>query len=212
MLITPKTHEVTMARTSAGTKTTTSESAKASKANRSYAGPIVGIAVIAALAALVLLDPPPPGVEFPSQGNTHLAALEEPHPAYNSSPPSSGWHLGLLANWGASEEPIPPELYIHNLEDRGIVFAYNCPDGCEELQSDLTEFVEDEGGFLLLTPYESAIADPAGVEYRAAAVAWKRVFYFDEFDDGTRSELETFISLYQGIDHHAGSGGENLSN
>jgi hypothetical protein len=201
-----------MARTSTGTKTTTSEPSQAPKSRRNYTGPIIGIAVIAAIAALVLLDPPPPGVDFPSQGNVHLAALEEPHPEYNSSPPSSGWHLGFLANWGVSEDPIPPEIYIHNLEDRGIVMTYNCPDACDDLQADLTGFVEDEGGFLVLTPYEDRIVDPDGVEYRAAAVAWKRVFYFDDFDDSTKSELETFISLYQGIDHHAGSGGENVAN
>lgn len=198
-----------MARTSTRTK---SESAQPAKPRRSYVGPIIGVAVVAALVALVLLDPPPPGVEFPSQGNVHLAAFDEPHPAYNSSPPSSGWHMGLLAEWGVSEEPLPPELYIHNLEDRGIVLAYNCPDGCDELQADLVDFVESEGGLLLLTPYEESIVDPEGQEYRAAAVAWKRVFYFDEFDGATRGEVETFISLYEGVDHHAGSGGENASN
>ncbi len=199
-----------MARTS--TRTKSDQQDQAPKANRSYTGPIIGVVVVVALAALVLLDPPPPGVEFPSQGNVHLSAFDEPHPEYNSSPPSSGWHMGVLANWGVSEEPLPPELYIHNLEDRGIVLAYNCPDGCEDLQGELTEFVEDEAGLLILTPYEDTIVDPDGEQYRAAAVAWKRVFYFDQFDDSTRSELETFISLYQGIDHHAGSGGANVSN
>lgn len=201
-----------MARTSTRSTSSTAGNEQASKSKRSYAGPIVGLVVIGALAALVLLDPPPPGVEFPSQGNIHLAALDETHPPYNSSPPSSGWHMGFLAEWGVSEEPLPPELYIHNLEDRGIVIAYSCPDACDELVTDLTDFVESEGGLMVLTPYEDAIVDPDGQEYRAAAVAWKRVFYFDEFDDAARGEVETFVSLYQGVDHHAGSGGENASN
>lgn len=201
-----------MARTSTRTKSNSTTGEPASKSRRSYTGPLIGVAVVAALAALVFLDPPPPGVEFPSQGNIHLAALDEPHPPYNSSPPSSGWHMGFLAEWGVSEEPLPPELYIHNLEDRGIVLAYNCPDGCDDLQADLTDFVETEGGSLVLTPYEDSIVDPDGQQYRAAAVAWKRVFYFDQFDESTRGEIETFISLYEGIDHHAGSGGENASN
>ena len=201
-----------MARTSTRPKSSTAANDQASKPRRSYTGPIIGVAVIAALAALVLLDPPPPGIEFPSQGNVHLAAIDEPHPPYNSSPPSSGWHMGFLAEWGVSEEPLPPELHIHNLEDRGIVIAYNCPDGCDELQGDLAEFVENEGGLLLLTPHADSIVDPDGQEYQAAAVAWKRVYYFDEFDEATRGEVETFISLYEGIDHHVGSGGENTSN
>jgi hypothetical protein len=201
-----------MARTSTRSKSNTADSDRTSTSKRSYTGAILGVSVVAALVALVLLDPPPPGVEFPSQGNVHLAAIDEPHPPYNSSPPSSGWHMGFLAEWGVSEEPLPPELYIHNLEDRGIVLAYNCPDGCDDLQADLTGFVEEEGGFLVLTPYLDPIVDPDGQEYRAAAVAWKRVFYFDELDDATRAEVETFVSLYEGIDHHAGSGGENVSN
>ncbi len=201
-----------MARTSTRSKSNTADSDRTSTSKRSYTGAILGVSVVAALVALVLLDPPPPGVEFPSQGNVHLAAIDEPHPPYNSSPPSSGWHMGFLAEWGVSEEPLPPELYIHNLEDRGIVLAYNCPDGCDDLQANLTEFVEEEGGLIVLTPYLDPIVDPDGEEYRAAAVAWKRVFYFDEFDDATRAEVETFVSLYEGIDHHAGSGGENVSN
>lgn len=201
-----------MARTSPRTTSNTTDSGPSSKSTRSYIGPVVGVAVVAALVALVLLDPPPPGIEFPSQGNVHLAAIDEPHPAYNSSPPSSGWHMGFLAEWGVSEEPLPPELYIHNLEDRGIVIAYHCPEGCQELQRGLTDFVETEGGLLVLTPYPDPIVDPDGQDYRAAAVAWKRVFYFDEFDEATRGEIATFVSLYEGIDHHAGSGGEAVSN
>lgn len=199
-----------MARTSTRPKNKTSEQENTPKAKRSFVGPIIGLVVVGALAALVLLDPPPPGVEFPSQGNFHLAALEEPHAPYNSSPPSSGPHLGFLANWGPSEEPLPPELFIHNLEDGGVVLAYNCPDGCDELQSGLEAIVTDVGAGTLSTPYEEPIVDPDGNEYRAAAVAWTRVFYFDELTPDVESEIETFISLYRGIDNHVGaSGGVN---
>jgi hypothetical protein len=193
-----------MARTSTRTKTNSADTVQGSKPKRSYTGPIIGVAVIAALVALVVLDPPPPGVEFASQGNVHLSAIEEPHPPYNSSPPSSGPHVGFLANWGPSEEPLPPELFIHNLEDGGIVLAYNCPDGCDDLASGLESIVTDVGAGTLSTPYEEPIVDPDGNEYRAAAVAWTRVFYFDELTPNVESEIETFISLYRGIDNHAG--------
>lgn len=200
-----------MARTSSRPKTKAEEQPVA-KPRRSYTGPIIGVVVVGALIALVALDPPPPGSEFPSQGNVHLAAIDEAHPAYNSSPPSSGWHLGLLAEWGVAEEPLPPELFIHNLEDGGIVIAYNCPDGCDDLRNTLTEFVESEGGRVVLTPYEQPITDPDGQTHPAAVVAWQKVFYIDGFDDATRSEVETFISLYEGIDHHAGRGNEHSPN
>lgn len=201
-----------MARTSSRPKTTAAEAQPAAKPRKSFIGPIIGVVVVGALIALVALDPPPPGSEFPSQGNIHLAALEETHGEYNSSPPSSGWHLGFLAEWGVAEEPLPPELYIHNLEDGGIVIAYNCSEGCADLQSTLEEFVESEGGRVLVTPYEQTITDPDGATHAAAAIAWKKIFYFDVFDDATRSEVETFISLYEGIDHHAGRGNENTAN
>lgn len=173
------------------------------KPNRNYTGVIVGVAVIGALVAFVLLDPPPPGTEFPSQGNFHLAEIDESHAAYNSSPPSSGPHVGFIANWGPSEEPLPEELFVHNLEDGGVVLTYNCPDGCDELEDELQSIVTDVGTSTLSTPYDKPIMDPEGTEYRAAAVAWTRVFYFDELTPDVRAEVETFISLYRGIDHHA---------
>jgi hypothetical protein len=80
---------------------------------------------------LVALDPPPPGIAFPDQGNAPIETPSDPHAPYNSSPPSSGPRFGGLANWGISSEPIPPEVCVHNLEDGGIVFAYDCPDGWE---------------------------------------------------------------------------------
>ncbi len=196
-----------MARTSTRPKSNAAGTEQASRSMRSYTGPIIGLIVIVALAALVFLDPPPPGVEFPSQGNFHLSAIEEPHAEYNSSPPSSGPHVGFLANWGPSEEALPPELFLHNLEDGGIVLAYNCPDGCDELQAGVDAIVTDVGAGTLSTPYENPIVDPDGNEYRAAAVAWTRVFYFDELTPEVESEVETFISLYRGIDNHVGATG-----
>ena len=80
------------------------------------------------------------------------------------------------------------------------------------LQGSLADFVENEGGRVVLTPYEDTIVDPDGEPHAAAVLAWKKIFYFDVFDDATRSEVETFISLYEGIDHHAGRGNENTAN
>lgn len=189
-----------MARTS-NKSTRSPEDAPAKKKPVPWGGIITGVVVVGALAALILFDKPPPGVQFPSQGNFHLASVDEPHTGYNSSPGSSGPHVGLLANWGVHEEPLPEELFIHNLEDGGVVIAYDCPAGCDDLSSGLTELVEDVGGRVVLTPYEGI--EHEGVSYRAAAVAWTRVFYFDELTDEDESEVRTFINIYEGIDHHA---------
>ena len=169
---------------------------------RSWTGPVIGVVAVAVIAVLIVLDPEPPGLEFPSMGNTHLQTLDEPHLPYNSTPASSGPHFGALANWGVHEEPVPEELFVHNLEDGGIVIAYNCPDGCDALQADLEQIVLDQGRASLVTPYEKTIVDPDGNQYRAAAVAWTKVFYFDELTDDVRSELTVFFDINMGVDHH----------
>ena len=194
-----------MARTASRPKTEEKDQSGSARQKRSWTGPIVGILAVVALGALVVLDPEPPGVEFPSQGNLHLQSIDEPHAPYNSSPPSSGPHLGLLASWGVHDEPVPEELFIHNLEDGGVVVTYNCPDGCDDLQTGLEEFVLDQGRASLITPYEQSIVDPDGNQYRAAAVAWTKVFYFDELTDDVRSELGVFFDINMGIDHHGGT-------
>lgn len=160
-------------------------------------------AAIVGVVLLVVLDEPLPGVAFESAGNTHITDVATPHSGYVSSPPSSGPHLGGLAPWGVHDDPVPPELFVHNLEDGGIVFTYDCPDGCPELVGGLGGIVEERGGHLLLTPY-AGIEDPDGASHRAAVVAWSRVLYVDELDDPTRAEIDTFIDLFEGVDHHGG--------
>ena len=158
---------------------------------------IVAIAIV-----LVIIQPPAPGMAFADQGNLHLATVDEPHVVYNSRPPSSGPHLGALATWGESEIQLPPELFIHNLEDGGVVLAYSCGGACPELVDELRALVEQfEGRNLLLMPYQD-IVDPDGLAHRAAAVAWGRVLYFDEFDESTRDQLDKFIKTFEGVDHH----------
>jgi hypothetical protein len=188
-----------MARTS-NKATTEPQAASKKKGPVPWGGIITGGVVVLAVGALIMFDSPPPGVQFPSMGNFHLATIDQPHSGYNSSPPSSGPHVGFLANWGVSEQPIPPELFVHNLEDAGVVIAYDCPDGCDEFRAPLVELVENRGGRLLLTEFNGI--EHEGQRYRGAAVAWTRVFYFDEVDDHTLSEIEVFINLYEGIDHH----------
>ena len=166
---------------------------------------LIGLAVVAGGTALVMLDPPLPGEEYVSMGNAHLASIDEPHEAYNSKPGSSGPHFGSLAGWEVHETPVPEELFIHNLEDRGVVLAYNCPDGCPDLADGLAEIYAEERGNILVTPFEGEIADKAGTKYRAAAVAWARVYHFDELNDETIGEIKAFILAFEGIDHHVGN-------
>jgi hypothetical protein len=178
----------------------------AAKANRRRTMALAAgsVLVVAAAVVLVVIQPPAPGLAFADLGNEHLTSIDEPHIVYNSSPPSSGPHIGSLANWGESEIEVPPELYVHNLEDGGVVLAYSCGSTCSDLVEDLRQVLVDFAGRnLLLMPYQD-IVDPDGVARPAAAVAWGRVLYFDDLSDGTIEQLEKFIRTFEGVDHHVG--------
>ena len=42
-------------------------------------------------------------------------------------PPASGQHWGnTWAEWEMYDDPIPPEVFVHNLEHGGIVLLYRC--------------------------------------------------------------------------------------
>src|SRR6184192_4136745 len=80
-----------------------------------------------------------PGVQFPDQGNLHVASPDTPHEKYNSDPPTSGPHLPYIAPWGVHTRPIPQPLQVHNLEDGGVLVQYNCD--CPELVERLRAIV-----------------------------------------------------------------------
>ncbi|MDH3260830.1 MAG: DUF3105 domain-containing protein [Acidimicrobiia bacterium] len=178
--------------------------AAAAKAGRRRAALLAvgAVLVVGAAIVLVAIQPPVPGLVFADQGNRHLTAIDEPHPVYNSRPPSSGPHMGGLANWGESAVELPPELYVHNLEDGGVVLAYSCESSCTELVEGFRQILaEFEGRNLLVMPYGD-IVDPDGLAHQAAAVAWGRVLYFDDLSDSSSEQLDTFIRTFEGIDHH----------
>lgn len=164
---------------------------------------IIGLAIVAALIAFIVTRPPPPGIVFADLGNLHLADPSEPHAPYNSSPPSSGPHWGGLAQWGESESPVPAEIFVHNLEDGGIVLAYDCETGCDDITDGLRGRIEEFGEDRLLMTSYPGIVDPDGVARRGAVVAWTRVLYFDDWTEETQGQVDEFVRLFRYIDHHA---------
>lgn len=179
---------------------------KATELRRKSIRTVIVIAIVAGgLAAAVFLSPPPPGVQFPSLGNFHLSALDEPHGPYNSEPPSSGPHFGSIAAWTIHEDPVPAELFVHNLEDGGVVLTFDCADGCDDITAGLAGTMEAfEGENVMVTAYDG-IVDETGTPRRGAAVAWTRVFYFDDWSDDTESDVAKFINLFEGINNHVGA-------
>ncbi len=153
----------------------------------------------------IFLAPEPPWVAFDSVGNTHIEAVTDPHVAYNSSPPSSGPHMGSLVGWQEHDDQVPAEAYVHNLEDGGVALTYNCPDGCDGVTSQLRAVLaEYENDNVLMFPYDD-IVDPDGVSHTASAVAWGRVYYFDVANSETEQKLRDFIGAFEGINNHVGA-------
>lgn len=79
---------------------------------------------------------------------------------------------------GVHEEPVAPELWVHNLEHGVVVFLHNCPDGCDEEVDQLSEIANEERPFSLVTAYSDLPA-------RFAAVAWGYRLVTDCFDRDT---------------------------
>lgn len=179
---------------------------RAAERRRMLAMAGVAFGIIAVVVGWIAFAPEPPWVSFESVGNDHIATLDQPHIPYNSSPPSSGPHMGSLVDWREHDIVIPPEAYVHNLEDGGVALTYNCPSGCDEVVDTLRSVLADFAGEnVLMFPYGD-IVDPDGVSRTAAAVAWGRVFYFDDFSDArTEEDLRDFISSFEGINNHIGA-------
>ena len=154
----------------------------------------VGVALVVVVGALVaysMVGEQPPWQSVAIMASPHIQ-MGVPHVPYNSNPPTSGPHLGELANWGVHLRPIPDELQVHNLEDKGVVIQYNCNPECPELVEKLTAIVKRYSEYVVLAPRPN-------LDKRIALTAWGKIDKFDEFD---AARIERFIRKFRGIDHH----------
>ncbi|MEX0918792.1 MAG: DUF3105 domain-containing protein [Candidatus Paceibacterota bacterium] len=124
-------------------------------------------------------------VAYDIQGRDHIA-LGADHPAYNSNPPSSGWHYASPARGGFYRKSLPDEQVIHNLEHGDIWIAYR-PDLDQKVIDDLESFA---GQYVVVSPRSENEGD-------ISLVAWGRVDTFDvvntTFDEG---RIRDFIKRY----------------
>ena len=126
--------------------------------------------------------PDGPGVRHEDQGREHIPEGGS-HPPYSSSPPTSGWHLDRWAPWGIKTEPLPPELFIHNMEHGGVILHYRCPDGCPEEVEKMRKIVQDSRiDELILMPNPD-------MESRFALTAWNWLLTMEEYDDDRAREF-----------------------
>ena len=124
--------------------------------------------------------PDGPGIKVESQWQEHIQEGTE-HPPYNSVPATAGWHYPqplAPVSWGIHSSFIPEEKRIHNLEHGGISITYNCPEGCDDIISELEDIVKrarDENMKILLSPYP-------GTERKITLTSWTFIESFDGYD------------------------------
>jgi len=104
-------------------------------------------------------------------------------------PPSSGTHYSSPAAWGVYTEtaPVDEGFFVHNLEHGGVVFLYNCPAACPELEKQLKDFYDSappDATFnerkILITPY-----DATKMSAPIVALAWGHQLDMPQFDANT---------------------------
>ena len=135
-----------------------------------------------------------PGQSVASQGNQHIAEIGERHPGYSTNPPTSGWHVGNLAPWGAYDYVVPDELVLHNMEDGGVVLWYVLGTPAEN-QTRIRQLQEIADGYP-----KTVIAPRDTMPTPYAATAWQRIERYTNLDP---ARMQAFLAVYHGIDHHA---------
>jgi hypothetical protein len=117
----------------------------------------------------------PPIVSVADQGRAHVAP-GEPHPAYNSNPPASGWHYAGTAPWGFHNAELPDELLIHNLEHGGIWITYK-DDQDAAVVDPLVALARE-------FPRKLVVTHRPTNDSRLAVAAWGRLMKLDRYDRG----------------------------
>jgi hypothetical protein len=175
--------------TSASKKARLQEKKKAlearKKRNRWLISGGIGVAV-AGLLVYSLTRPEPPELEatevFADLGGGHLRP-DDPIPAYNSSPATSGPHALTPATCGIYTEELPDVVLVHNLEHGTVVVQYQ-PDLPEEDLASLHTFARSTGTHILVAPRAEL---PAPI----VITGWTRMLKMDTLD------LNTLDVFYQ---------------
>ncbi len=133
----------------------------------------VGGLIAFAVWASAKADENRPGESFPSLGGDHIA-VGASHPAYNSNPPTSGWHYAQEAAWGVHSEELSDEQVLHNLEHGGIWISYTGID--QDTQTKIEDLVKRYPDKLIVTPR-------AKDDSKIAVASWGRLMKLDQYDE-----------------------------
>lgn len=154
------------------------------------------LGIVLVLAAWVAVGPAAaqdagPGRKMPDRGQDHVQQ-GTPVP-YQEYPPASGPHWPQWAPWGVYTEPIPEEMFVHNLEHGGIVILYKCPNPCPDVARQL----EETFAALPKSKYghvKVVVSPNPRIKTRFTLLAWTRIDEFERFD---RERILRFVRAWQ---------------
>lgn len=125
------------------------------------------------------------GDYFPAQSRDHIA-VGATHAAYNSNPPTGGWHYAEPAKTGIYDQELPDEQLIHNLEHSHIWVAYR-PDLAQDQIEALANIVQNYGSRIIMTP-RGANDTPITI------VAWEHLLRLDTVD---KAKIGSFVKIHR---------------
>lgn len=128
-----------------------------------------------------------PGEYFQAQSRDHIQSGAT-HAAYNSNPPTGGWHYDQPAQTGIYDTEFKDEQMVHNLEHGHIWVAYK-PDLSADQIEKLANIAKGYGSKIIMAP-RSANDTPIAI------VAWEHLFKLSSVDEG---QIKAFIDGYRGI-------------
>jgi len=148
------------------------------------------------------------GIKHASLGGTHIARGQS-HPAYNSDPPSSGWHYsdsGAPTPWGVYTQQVQDEVFLHNEEHGGIVITYNPTllptDQLKKLQALFAPPYADAN----FSPTKAIVTPRTKDTHAIELAAWTYTLNLDSYNQAT---LEKFYLQHVGQSPEPSAGPTN---
>ena len=130
------------------------------------------------------------GVQVSIQAN-EVVEPDQPHPAYSTSPPTSGWRHDIPLEdiaWGKRDGEVAYEVQVSYLERGGVMVQYNCPEECPGLVDQLTRVVN-------IYPEGVVLAPNSEIDSTIALTAWG---WIDTFEVFSEPRIDDFIQTYLG--------------
>lgn len=127
------------------------------------------------------------GEYLSAQSRDHIQSGAE-HPAYNSNPPTGGWHYDQPAQSGIYDKEFRDEQLVHNLEHSHIWIAHKPDLEAQQIEL-LADIAKDYGSKIIMTPRQAN-------DSPIALVAWEHLLKMETVNEATVRE---FIEAYRGI-------------